>query len=78
MCPFEPNTGNAAKILMKSQKRYDRFLGESVPEKVERLAVTDKQTRDAVKAAVKREYYSQYKFQPEICQTSKKIGMSCV
>lgn len=65
---YKPNTGNANEIL--SYTRPERVI-ESSDETYHRLANEDAQRKKIWHKVMEDEYYKQFKFQPELNETSK-------
>lgn len=70
-CTFHPRSGNASEVLALT--RPEQSL-ETSRERVERLAVRDKERADKLKEAIRDEYYAQFRFKPEINPVSRHIG----
>eukprot|EP01138_Halocafeteria_seosinensis_P016341 gb/GECG01016672.1/.p1 GENE.gb/GECG01016672.1/~~gb/GECG01016672.1/.p1 ORF type:complete len:1008 (+),score=208.69 gb/GECG01016672.1/:1-3024(+) len=68
---YKPNTGNANEIL--SYTRPERVV-ESSHETYQRLANDDAQRKKIWHRVMEDEYYKQFKFKPELNETSRAVG----
>ena len=66
---FKPDIGGAKSFLAA---RRGQAIVESENERIERLAVKEKERMEAIKESMRRKHYQQYTFRPKISETAKQ------
>ena len=71
--PFKPTINRTSQMIVDSNIQR---ASENVGEKIERLAIKDKQKREVLQQVVQTQYYQQFKFEPELNPISKNFGQA--
>jgi hypothetical protein len=74
-CTFKPQVNETSEILVEVKQERDGRK-ESLREKFERLSKEDQRKKDATQEKIKQNFYSQFKYKPEINPLSKTLVRS--